>query len=78
MDFTLSEEHEMLRQAVREFTDGVVRPAADAIDRDHAIGRLRLTAGRAARLANRHLGLRPRGQHPVAGRLFFRVDRPDT
>ena len=39
MDFTFSEEHEMLRAAVREFSDGVVRPLSDAIDRDHAIPR---------------------------------------
>jgi len=37
MDFTFSEEHEMLRQAVRDFTDGVVRPIADDIDKNHAI-----------------------------------------
>ncbi len=37
MDFTFSEEHEMLRQAVREFTDGVIRPIADDIDKNHAI-----------------------------------------
>ncbi|MCB9915800.1 MAG: acyl-CoA dehydrogenase family protein [Planctomycetes bacterium] len=39
MDFTLSEEHEMLRQAVREFTDGAVRPLADQIDAQHAVPR---------------------------------------
>lgn len=39
MDFTLSEEHEMLRQAVREFTDGAVRPLADKIDAEHAVPR---------------------------------------
>jgi len=39
MDFTFSDEHEMLRQAVREFTDGAVRPLADQIDREHAIPR---------------------------------------
>lgn len=39
MDFELSEEHEMLRAAVREFTDGAVRPIADEIDEKHAIPR---------------------------------------
>ncbi|MFT7667916.1 MAG: acyl-CoA dehydrogenase [Planctomycetota bacterium] len=39
MDFNFSEEHEMLRDAVREFTDGVIRPISNQIDRDHAIPR---------------------------------------
>ena len=37
MDFTFSDEHQMLREAVREFTDGAVRPLADQIEREHAI-----------------------------------------
>jgi acyl-CoA dehydrogenase len=37
MDFQPSEEHELLRVAVREFADGVIRPIADDIDRNHAI-----------------------------------------
>ena len=37
MDFTFSEEHQMLREAVREFTDGAVRPLADQIEREHSI-----------------------------------------
>lgn len=37
MDFTFPEEHEMLRQTVREFVDAEVRPLAAQIDRDHAI-----------------------------------------
>ncbi len=39
MDFTFSEEHEMLRQAVREFTDGAIRPIADKIDAEHKVPR---------------------------------------
>lgn len=39
MDFELSEEHQMLREAVREFTDGVIRPIADQIDQEHSIPR---------------------------------------
>lgn len=39
MDLTFSEEHEMLRQAVREFTDGAVRPLADQIDEEHRVPR---------------------------------------
>ncbi|MFT7485683.1 MAG: acyl-CoA dehydrogenase [Candidatus Paceibacteria bacterium] len=39
MEFLFSEEHEMLRDAVREFADGVIRPIADEIDKQHAIPR---------------------------------------
>jgi acyl-CoA dehydrogenase len=39
MDFTFSEEHTMLREAVRDFTDGVIRPIADEIDKSHSIPR---------------------------------------
>lgn len=39
MDFSFSEEHEMLRQAVREFTDGAIRPLADQIDAEHKVPR---------------------------------------
>lgn len=37
MDFTFSDEHQMLREAVREFTDGAVRPIADRIEREHRV-----------------------------------------
>ncbi len=37
MEFTFTEEQEMLREAVREFADGAVRPLADQIDREHRI-----------------------------------------
>ncbi|HIG12566.1 MAG: acyl-CoA dehydrogenase family protein [bacterium] len=39
MDFTFTEEHEMLRQCVREFTDGAVRPIADKIEAEHRVPR---------------------------------------
>jgi len=39
MDFTHSEEHRMLREAVREFADGAVRSLSDQIEREHAIPR---------------------------------------
>ena len=39
MEFTFSEEHQMLREAVKDFTDGVIRPIADEIDQKHAIPR---------------------------------------
>jgi alkylation response protein AidB-like acyl-CoA dehydrogenase len=39
MDFTFSEEHQMLREAVREFTDGAIRPIADKIDEEHRVPR---------------------------------------
>lgn len=37
MDFTFSEEHRMLREAVREFTDGAVRPLSAQIEREHHV-----------------------------------------
>lgn len=37
MDFTFSDEHQMLREAVREFTDGAVRPLSDQIEREHHV-----------------------------------------
>jgi len=37
MDFNFSDEHQMLREAVREFTDGAVRPLAAQIERDHHV-----------------------------------------
>ncbi|MCA8981639.1 MAG: acyl-CoA dehydrogenase family protein [Planctomycetes bacterium] len=39
MDFTFSEEHQMLRQAVRDFTDGAVRPLSAQIEREHHVPR---------------------------------------
>jgi alkylation response protein AidB-like acyl-CoA dehydrogenase len=39
MDFTFTEEHEMLRQCVREFTDGAVRPIADKIEAEQHVPR---------------------------------------
>lgn len=37
MDFKFSEDHQMLRNAVREFTDAEIRPLAAKIDRDENI-----------------------------------------
>lgn len=37
MDFRFSDEHQMLREAVREFTDGAVRPLSAQIERDHHV-----------------------------------------
>ena len=37
MDFTFREEHELLRQAVREFVDAEVKPLAARIDHEHRI-----------------------------------------
>jgi acyl-CoA dehydrogenase len=37
MDFTFSDEHQMLREAVREFTDGAVRPLSEQIEREHHV-----------------------------------------
>ena len=39
MDFTFSEELVMLRDLARDFTDGSIRPRADAIEREHAVPR---------------------------------------
>src|SRR5688572_20387274 len=37
MDFTFTEEQELLRQTVREFTETEVKPRAAEIDREHRI-----------------------------------------
>lgn len=39
MDFTFRDEHEMLRQTVKEFVDAELRPIAARIDREHRIPR---------------------------------------
>jgi alkylation response protein AidB-like acyl-CoA dehydrogenase len=39
MDFTFSEELEMVRDMARDFTDQEVRPAAEAIEREHSVPR---------------------------------------